>query len=113
MMEKNKVKERGSKRLSDMKANQMLLQDRWNLLRGKISYCICALLLLASQGLCGYVLLNAGSFSYEVRISITSIIYLSQFAFLGFVTNNPPILKAVASAIINFAFKQPKKDDDD
>jgi SNF family Na+-dependent transporter len=101
----------GEKQLSLMKKEQTILQDKWKLQRDKITFGICVFILLVSIGVNSYVLMNAASFPVGVIMSVTGIIYLVTFACIGYITNTPSILRAVASAIITFSTKQKNKDD--
>jgi ABC-type uncharacterized transport system fused permease/ATPase subunit len=95
--------------LNEANVRQVILQDRWALVRDQISFAVCVVSLLALIGTCSYILINAGSFPREVTISVTSLSSLSLFAFIGYITNTPSILRAVASAIINISFNREKQ----
>jgi len=72
---------------------------------------ICSFGLMALIGTSIYILLNAESFPHQVIFGITGMFYLLPFAFIGYITNTPSLLRAVASAIITFSTKCRNRND--
>jgi hypothetical protein len=88
---------------------QRALKNRWILLREKISFGVCVINLLLLMGTCIYIFINSFYFPREIRYSAVSIIYFSIFAFIGYITNTSSIMRAVASAILNFSSHNEEK----
>jgi hypothetical protein len=101
------------KQLHHKKIEQMLLQDKWKLHREKISFYTCIIGLVALIGTSIYIVCNAESFPFEVVFGIMGMFYLLPFVFVGYITNTPSLLRAVASAIITFSTKQTNKNKED
>ncbi|MCD9187879.1 MAG: hypothetical protein LUM44_15770 [Pyrinomonadaceae bacterium] len=97
------------KQILRLEIEQRMLKNKWILLRAKFSFAVCVINLLLLMGACIYIFINSFYFPQEIRYSVASIVYLSIFAFIGYITNTSSMMRAVASAILNFSFHNKEK----